>query len=303
MRTRKQAAVHHPPIQQLARRVHLPLQPHNPVESFRIVHRKMTTPRFDMHYAAELGVVLAGRMRRYSEAETRELGRGDAWICGMWEPHGYSVGNTGAEVLVFHFLPEALIQSGPVGGIPYLAPFVGMMPRTVVQELTAKQKVALLQMARQVEPQTGTPQAAWIARNLLDIMRLLSVLLRDWAPAAAGATAHPETMRDFSRLQPVLQRLREAPAQPLALDEAAALTHLGRSRFVAVFHHTMGTTFAQYRINLILSHVAKALVQGDDKILSVAQAWGFVDGSHLTRIFKKRFGCTPAAYRARRGFR
>jgi AraC-like DNA-binding protein/quercetin dioxygenase-like cupin family protein len=303
MSTRKPAAESQPPIQQLARRVHLSLQPHNPVESFRVVHRQMVTPRFDMHYAAELGVVLAGRMRRYAEAGARELGRGDAWICGMWEPHGFSVGGTGAEVLVFHFLPEALIQSGPVGGIPYLAPFVGAMPRALMQTLTGKQKSALLQIARQVEPLAGKPQAAWIARSLLDIMRLLSVLMRDWVPNGAEAAAHPETMRAFSRLQPVLQRLREAPAQPLALGEAAALTHLGRSRFAAVFHRTMGTSFAQYRINLTLSHVAKALVQGDDKIQSLARSWGFVDGSHLTRIFKKRFGCTPATYRTRRGFR
>ncbi len=302
MRTRLPAALYHPTMQQLARRVHLSLHPHNPVESFRIAHPKMATPRFDMHYAAELGVVLAGRMRRYSETETRELGRGDVWICGMWEPHGFSVGNTGTDILVFHFLPEALIHSGPIGGIPYLAPFVGTQPRTVVQALTGKQKREILQIAQQVEPLSGTPQAAWIARNLLDIMRLLSVVLRDWAPATE-ITAHPETMRDFSRIQPLLQRLREAPAQSLSLGEAAALTHLGRSRFATVFQRTMGTTFAQYRINLILSHVAKVLVQGDDKILSVAQTWGFVDGSHLTRTFQKRFGCSPAAYRARRGFR
>ena len=290
-------------IQQQAWRLHLSLTQGNPVESFRNIYPGGFKPRYDMHYAAELGVVLDGQMTRHFENETQVIGRGGVWTCGMWEPHGYEVGPRGAVVLVFHFLPEALILAGPVGGIPYLAPFVGTVSRDVLLVLSRRQRRELLQIAGQVEPRSGAPDPAWTARSLLDIMRLISVLLRDWVPAVSSLKKRPGTIRDFSRIQPVLQRLREAPEKPLSLAEAAALTNLGRSRFSSLFHRAMGSAFSQYRLNLVLSYVAKALLQGDEKILSLARAWGFTDGSHLTRIFQKRFGCAPSEYRVRRGFR
>jgi AraC-like DNA-binding protein len=290
-------------IQHQARRVHLSLSRQNPVESFRISYSRKVTPSFDMHYAAELGVVLDGRISRYIEKEAWDLGRGEAWVCGMWEPHGFSVGSRRADILVFHFLPEALIQAGPVGEIPYLAPFVGLTPRSLLRSFSREQRQEFLQIAGQVEVRAGAPDAAWTARSLLDIMRLLSVILRNWVPGESGVNSRPETIRDFSRIQPVLERLREAPEKPLSLGEAATLANLGRSRFSSVFQRAMGSAFSQYRLNLVLSHVAKALLRGDEKILSLARTWGFVDGSHLTRIFQKRFGCAPSEYRVRRGFR
>lgn len=303
MKSRKPLSRLNASIQQQARRVYLSLTRDNPVESFLNRYPAGFKPRYDMHYAAELGVVLAGQMTRHFDHEVKVMGRGAVWICGPWEPHGYEVGARGAVVLVFHFLPEALIHAGPVGGIPYLAPFIGAVTRGHWLTLTHRQRRELLHIAELVEVRSDAPDPVWTARSLLDIMRLISVLFRDGVPVESGVNKRPETLRDFSRIQPVLQRLREAPEKPLPLGEAAALANLGRSRFSMVFHRAMGSSFSQYRLNLVLSHVAKALVQGDAKILALARAWGFVDGSHLTRIFQKRFGCSPAEYRTHRGFR
>ncbi|MBA3847761.1 MAG: hypothetical protein H0X45_14115, partial [Planctomycetes bacterium] len=63
---------------------------------------------YDMHLELEFGVVLEGAMERSFEGFTRELGPGDVWYCGVWEPHGSRAARRGTASLHFVALPTWL---------------------------------------------------------------------------------------------------------------------------------------------------------------------------------------------------
>jgi AraC family transcriptional regulator len=48
---------------------------------------------------------------------------------------------------------------------------------------------------------------------------------------------------------------------------------------------------------LRVQHVCRALAQTDTALAKIAADAGFVDQSHLTRVFREALGTTPAKYR------
>jgi AraC family transcriptional regulator len=83
-----------------------------------------------------------------------------------------------------------------------------------------------------------------------------------------------------------------------ALAEQAGLStfHLHR-----VFRANAGETPKQYTLRLRLGRAAVMLLTGDQSVLDIALSSGFQSHEAFCRIFQRRFGMTPTAYR-QRGF-
>jgi len=88
------------------------------------------------------------------------------------------------------------------------------------------------------------------------------------------------------------------PAAPdVGLADLADACGLSRGYFVTAFKATYGVTPYQWRTQSRVAR-AKALIQ--DSTLTIAQIalqCGFVDQSHLTRVFSKHTGLGPARWR------
>ncbi len=69
---------------------------------------------------------------------------------------------------------------------------------------------------------------------------------------------------------------------------------LGRAR---AFRARYGLPVGAYLRALQLDRAATRLAATDEAIADIAAQTGFYDQSHFTRVFKLRFGLTPAAYR------
>ena len=77
----------------------------------------------------------------------------------------------------------------------------------------------------------------------------------------------------------------------------SGVARLSRSHFCRIFKLTVGSTPAQYLLQLRL-HRAKALLQeSSSSLCEIANICGFVDQSHLTKMFRTRLGTTPARWR------
>ena len=59
----------------------------------------------------------------------------------------------------------------------------------------------------------------------------------------------------------------------------------------------MGTSFVDYLNDYRLSMASRMLVSSDDKIIDIAAHCGYDNLSYFNRIFKKKYGITPSAYR------
>ena len=90
--------------------------------------------------------------------------------------------------------------------------------------------------------------------------------------------------------------------RPLRVDEVAALVPVSASYFSRAFKRTFRQPFSQYVMTLRLERARMLLTDTDRPISEVALACGLADQPHLTRLFHRRYGAPPRAWRrAHRG--
>jgi AraC family transcriptional regulator len=98
-------------------------------------------------------------------------------------------------------------------------------------------------------------------------------------------------------LQDVEELLMQRFAEPLTLKEIAKIAdvhpvHLAQT-FRKLRDHTVGDRLREIR----LEHARESLKFTRIPISQIAAQCGFSDQSHLSRLFKNRYGTTPRAYR------
>jgi AraC-like DNA-binding protein len=132
-----------------------------------------------------------------------------------------------------------------------------------------------------------------------------------WAPALgyatmAAAMAHlPEAAQwacfnswtQFSPIGPALECIDQRLFHPPSNPELARLCRLSTDRFIRKFHFIVGMTPAQYGLERRVAVAAQWLTATSRTLEDIADASGFTDRFHFSRVFKGRLGMPPAAYR------
>lgn len=88
--------------------------------------------------------------------------------------------------------------------------------------------------------------------------------------------------------------------QSLTLENIAAAVNRSPSHFARQFRTCMGVPPYQYVLNLRLNRARELLQNTRLSIAEIAFETGFSHQEHLTRLFRREFGTTPAAYRKSR---
>jgi AraC family transcriptional regulator len=97
----------------------------------------------------------------------------------------------------------------------------------------------------------------------------------------------------------VRDRLHEAFADPLTLDELAGIAGVHPGHLTRVFRRYYARSIGAYQRDVRLEWAGRQLATTCEPIAAIASAAGFADQSHFTRAFRRRCGCTPGAWRAR----
>lgn len=94
-----------------------------------------------------------------------------------------------------------------------------------------------------------------------------------------------------------IARLRAAQDEPVTLAELGALTGISRYKLLRSFARELGITPHGYLLQHRLQSARRLLAAGCEPVYAAMQS-GFADQSHLTRVFVRYLGVTPARYRA-----
>jgi AraC family transcriptional regulator len=98
------------------------------------------------------------------------------------------------------------------------------------------------------------------------------------------------------QLRRVTEFIEENCARSIRLQELAELLDLSQSYFSHAFKASTGMPPHQWQINARVRRVQERLLLGDAPIPVIAAETGFSDQAHLTRIFRRVVGETPAAW-------
>jgi AraC family transcriptional regulator len=107
---------------------------------------------------------------------------------------------------------------------------------------------------------------------------------------------------DIERRQPkwlgrLIERLDEEFAENLTSESLAADAGVHPVHLAAVFRKFQRETIGDYVQKRRVEHASALLHDPEMPLSDVAYRCGFSDQSHFTRVFKRRLGLTPGAYR------
>lgn len=111
-----------------------------------------------------------------------------------------------------------------------------------------------------------------------------------------SAPVRPTGQLSARRLRIATDYISSNSTRVIKLEEIARVVGLSQSYFCSAFKASTGMAPHQWQMKARIEVVKQQLAQKNINIASVAQATGFSDQAHMTRVFKQYAGVTPAAW-------
>ena len=169
----------------------------------------------------------------------------------------------------------------------------------------------ILHIGRKALAELSTPQtdltqlthdsfrrAALSTDEMTEIIELFQALERNKndAPVLNASTAG-EAIRnkDFLRVAPILDYIRDNLAEPLTLDQIAGRFFISKHYLCRIFKSATGFSVMEY---IIYSRILRArqLLQEGVSVQQAGELSGFSDNSHFIRTFGHLTGTSPGRY-------
>lgn len=100
-------------------------------------------------------------------------------------------------------------------------------------------------------------------------------------------------------LNRALRHMQEHLAEDLTRDQVARVAGLSPRHFSHLVREQLNSSFTELVTRYRVDHAARLLLRTTSPVADVALACGFADQSYFTKVFKKKTGQTPLAYRHR----
>lgn len=100
-----------------------------------------------------------------------------------------------------------------------------------------------------------------------------------------------------ARLRRVVELMTSNLSDDLSLDVLAQESGYSRAHFLRMFRAATGSTPHRYLRERRLEYARDQLVSSQGSITEIAHAAGFSSHSHLTKLFRERFGAAPSDFR------
>lgn len=136
--------------------------------------------------------------------------------------------------------------------------------------------------------------------QFLQMIRILYELSLDHEARtlASGAFAVAQERRESRRVSKVKDYIDQHYAEPIRLEDLAALVMMSPSALSRFFKHHAGRGPMDYIIDVRVGSAARMLVDTATSISEICYACGFNNLSNFNRTFKARRGYTPRDFRA-----
>ena len=233
----------------------------------------------DMHSSVHIGMLIHGDTAGLHNGELISVAEGGIYLTAPWEQHQTVGSKNGNDLLLITADPDAVARS-LLSGAEKLNQLYRIPPakrQTILNTLKIGRRQSRCVIRLLEEPDTPERELRlWHAA--LGIFMEIALL---------EFSAVPDP--DYLRLLPSLRQLGN---QPLPVARAAECCHLSESRFAHLFRRVFGMPFAQYERLYRLRCAADEMQRLHAGLKETAERWGFVDKSHLSKVFRK-YGIRP----------
>lgn len=158
--------------------------------------------------------------------------------------------------------------------------------------LNGEQMTELIELFQALERNKSDGSFGSDVRQTVALLNLLLCVAPTLNAATAGESIHN---KDFLRVAPILDYIRDNLAEPLSLDQIASQFYISKHYLCRIFKSATGFSVMEY---IIYSRVLRArqLLQDGVSVQQAGEMSGFSDNSHFIRTFGHLTGLTPGKY-------
>jgi AraC-like DNA-binding protein len=132
--------------------------------------------------------------------------------------------------------------------------------------------------------------------GLLEILYELS-LQQNYHLLASKSFTNVKNAPESKRVREVEEYIDKHYREEIRLNTLAKIADMTPAAFSRFFRLRTGKTVSDYTIDTRLGHAARLLVDSPTSIADICYLCGFNNISNFNRIFKRKKGCSPSAFR------
>ncbi len=131
--------------------------------------------------------------------------------------------------------------------------------------------------------------------DLMQITALLKLLIYVAPTLSTSAASEVVPSRDFLRVEPILEYIRQNLSESLNLDQIASNFFISKHYLCRVFKAATGFSVMEYIIHSRILR-ARQMLQEGHSVQEAGELSGFADNSHFIRTFRSLTGTSPGRY-------
>ncbi len=250
------------------------------------------------HDELEFGVVAAGEIDIYIGTNTYRLKAGEAYFANAGILHaGYNVSLQTCRLKMIVFHPSIVGgASGSVFWQDYVKPVIEdrslqglyLSPAESSQRLAVEAILAAWQSCADRSP--GYP---FQVRNILSEI-LFQISKNQEQP---HTNLDMKYLRSNQRVQQMLGYISKHYADSITLREIADSAAVSPSECLRCFHNIIHITPIQYLRDYRINQAAERLKTSSACVSEIARQCGFLEMSYFSKVFRKKYGCSPVEFR------
>jgi len=117
----------------------------------------------------------------------------------------------------------------------------------------------------------------------------------EWSRWASFLSESPRL--PIGKVRQAIRHLDEHLGEPLPVESLASLSRMSLRHATRLFRIYTGQPLHKYLVRQRVAHARDRLAWGDEPVAELAYDLGFASQAHLTTVFKRSTGFTPAEYR------
>lgn len=270
----------------------------------RSSHERHNTPPQHVHEFIELVYVVHGSGRHHIGEAAYPIHAGDVYVVPIGEPHLYRVEeDSGLEIINCMFMPQfvraSLADQPSANALPYLTPLFNDHESFVpVLSLSSRESSAVLGLLEELllEMKHEPPGYKVMARNkLTEILILLSRFSQRKGRAEQSGLSKPLSHEIIVRK--IGTYLERYFAQKITVASLAQQFNLSERHIIRIFKQETGMSITEMLHRIRIERAKHLLLESNRSVEAIALAVGFADSSFFSRLFARKEGCTPGAFR------
>lgn len=267
-------------------------------DCFLMVDRDKDAFTYPLHKHEELElnfVENSDGARRIVGDSIEVLGKYDLVLVGsrlehMWEQ--YDCQSHSIHEITIQFLPDLLgEQFLKKNQLNSLRTLFENAKRGVAFELPA-----IMRVYEKITSITAAQPGFYRMLSLLEILYELS-LQEEYHLLASKSFANVKNTPESRRVRAVEEYIDQNFRQEIRLKTLSDIAGMTPAAFSRFFHARTGKTVSDYIIDIRLGYAARLLVDSHSNVAEICYNCGFNNISNFNRIFKKKKGCSPTAFR------